>query len=132
MNYLELFRGRSVILMHKKELIISISVGLILLSLFEHSSMSHFTGEVITAFIVGRWLSKRIENHLKRYVFISILGYNMLGWMLILIFTHDGRIVLEYGMGMVAIFSGTAFVVALFYATIGSLITRTRKIVQPQ
>jgi fucose permease len=119
-------------MIHKKDLIISISIGLILLSLFEHSSMSHFTAEVITAFIIGRWLSKRIENHLKRYVFTSIMSYNMLGWILILIFTHDGRIVLEYGMGMVTIFSGTVFIVALLYATIGSLITRTRKNVQPQ
>ncbi|TQD27033.1 hypothetical protein [Methanolobus vulcani] len=119
-------------MIHKKDLIISISIGVILLSLFEHSSMSHFTAEVITAFIIGRWLSKRIENHLKRYVFTSIMIYNMLGWILILIFTHDGRIVLEYGMGMVTIFSGTVFIVALLYATIGSLITRTRKNVQPQ
>lgn len=99
---------------------IGIVVGLVLFGFFEFLGFDPTYGGIIGAVVVGTLIGKTIGKGSEKYAFFSIFTYNLIGWILVFLFTSDGRLALQYGGAALSALFGFALIMAFFYSIIGS------------
>lgn len=103
-----------------KVLITGIISGLALLGIF---SLLPIDGGIIVAIIVGVITGRLIDYGPMRYAFISIVTYNLIASIIIVLFDPGAHIVLglasEY-TAVVGLLIGVVIIMIVFYSLIGS------------
>lgn len=97
-----------------------ILIGLILFGVFEFLSFDPRYGGIIGAVIVGTLIGKEIGKNSEKYAFFSIFAYNLIGWTFTLLFTSDGKLMLQEGGIAIPLVIGLALIMVFFYSIIGS------------
>jgi len=103
-------------------LFIGILVGLVLSGFFEFSGFDPTYGRIISAAIIGIVIGKKMEKSSEKYAFLSIFTYNLIGLILIFLFTADGKLALQYGGIALFALIGTALIIVFFYSIFGSFV----------
>ncbi|AKB36907.1 hypothetical protein MSSAC_2317 [Methanosarcina siciliae C2J] len=103
-------------------LFIWIMVGLVLFGFFEFLEFDPIYGGIIGAIIVGTLIGKIIGKGKEsvKYAFFSIFTYNLIAWIIMFLFTSDGKLVLQSEGSAVSVFIGSLLVLLFFYSMIGS------------
>lgn len=99
-----------------------ILVGLVLFGFFEFLGLNPTYGGIIGAVIVGILIGKTIGKGSEKYAFFSIFTYNLIGWVLVFLFTSDGKLALQYGGIALYVLFGFALIVVFFDSIIGSFV----------
>lgn len=102
-----------------KLLFIGILIGLVLFGFFEFLGLDPTYGGIIGAVIVGTLIGKNIGKGPKKYAFFTIFTYNLIGWILVFLFTSDGNLVLQSDSSVVSVFIGYLLIMIFFYSIIG-------------
>jgi len=103
-------------------LFMGILVGLVLFGFFEFLGLNPTYGGIIGAVIVGILIGKTIGKGSEKYAFFSIFTYNLIGWVLVFLFTSDGKLALQYGGIALSVLFGFALIVVFFDSIIGSFV----------
>lgn len=103
-------------------LFMGILVGLVLFGFFEFLGLNPTYGGIIGAVIVGILIGKTIGKGSEKYAFFSIFTYNLIGWVLVFLFTSDGKLALQYGGIALYVLFGFALIVVFFDSIIGSFV----------
>lgn len=98
---------------------IGILIGLVLFGFFEFLGLDPTYGGIIGAVIVGALVGKTIGKGSEKYAFFTIFTYNLIGWILVFLFTSDGRLVLQSDGSVVSVFIGYLLIMIFFYSIIG-------------
>ncbi|WP_440947025.1 hypothetical protein ACSAZL_01685 [Methanosarcina sp. T3] len=101
-------------------LFIGIVVGLVLFGFFEFLGFDPTYGGIIGAVVVGTLIGKIIGKGSEKYAFFSIFTYNLIGLILVFLFTSDGKLALQYGGIALSVLIGFALIMVFFYSIIGS------------
>lgn len=104
----------------KKIIFTGIFVGLVLFVLSDYLSIDTGLAGVLIALVVGAFMGLAADSNSKKYAFFSIFTYNLIGWILELLFTSDGQKVLQCGdLGIFFLFSFLILIDTFFYSVIG-------------
>jgi hypothetical protein len=104
----------------RNSLLIGTLIGLVLFGFFEYLGLDQTYGGIIGALIVGTLISITIGKGSEKYAFFSIFTYNLIGWILVFLFTSDGKIALQYGGIALSALVGILLIMVFFYSIIGS------------
>lgn len=102
-----------------KLLFIGILIGLVLFGFFEFLGLDPTYGGIIGAVIVGTLIGKTIGKGSEKYAFFTIFTYNLIGWILVFLFTSDGKLALQYGGIALSALIGFVLIMIFFYSIIG-------------
>lgn len=102
-----------------KLLFIGILIGLVLFGFFEFLGLDPTYGGIIGAVIVGTLIGKNIGRGSGKYAFFTIFTYNLIGWILVFLFTSDGKLALQYGGIALSALIGFVLIMIFFYSIIG-------------
>ncbi|MDY0388201.1 MAG: hypothetical protein RBT65_13990 [Methanolobus sp.] len=104
----------------KKVLLTGILLGIILFGIFSLLDIDSIYGGIVSAILVGIIIGKMIAKNPVKYAFISIFIYNIIGWILIFLFTSEGQIIIGHSPEAAGIFVGFVIITTIFYSIIGS------------
>ncbi|SFM50482.1 hypothetical protein [Methanolobus profundi] len=93
------------------------------LAFFEIASIlnkSVMMAGILLAIITGMVLGIKIDKDPQKYTFLAVFTYSIIAWVLMLLFTKDGKFLLEAGIAATSLLTGFAIMNFLFNAIVGS------------
>ncbi|ETA67969.1 hypothetical protein MettiDRAFT_1410 [Methanolobus tindarius DSM 2278] len=107
--------------MNNKHLfLIVIFTGLTFLGIANALNKSVISLGILIAIITGIVLGIKMDRDAQKYTFLAVSTYSIIAWVLMLLLTKDGKIVLESGIAATSLLSGFAIMNFLFNAIVGS------------
>ena len=105
---------------NKPLFLIVIFAGLTFLGIASILNKSIMSAEILIAIITGIVLGIKMDKDSQKYTFLAVFTYSIIAWVLMLLFTTDGKNVLQSGIAATSLLSGFAVMSFLFNAIIGS------------
>lgn len=96
-----------------------ILIGLTLFGFCEYLSIDPTYGGIAGAVIIGILIGKTLGKGSEKYASFSVFISNLIAWILIFLFTSDGRIALQYGGIALYLILGSLLIMFFFYSIIG-------------
>ncbi|MDI3485259.1 MAG: hypothetical protein PWQ51_2448 [Methanolobus sp.] len=107
--------------MNNKHLfLIVIFTGLTFLGIANALNKSIIGVGILIAIITGIVLGIKMDKDPQKYTFLAVSTYSIIAWVLMLLLTKDGKILLESGIAATSLLSGFAIMNFLFNAIVGS------------
>jgi hypothetical protein len=75
---------------------------------------------ILIAIITGIVLGIKMDKDAQKYTFLAVFTYSIIAWTLMLLFTTDGKFVLQSGIAATSLLSGFAVMNFIFNAIVGS------------